>query len=302
MNNIKLLPSLMVFAEVAQRRSFTAAATHLKMSKSAISQHVTRLEGQIGSSLLNRHTRGMSLTSMGARLLARSEIIAGQVDLTLLEIAAAEHTPSGMFSVTSPNSLEEPVLVPALSQLAIEFPKLEPRLVTTDAALDLIAEKLDASIFVGELKDSAYRALPLGSLREIFCATPTYLHRHGTPTSLKEISNKHRWISIPWQNHTIQVERKGHRAESTKLKPYAQSNTLSGALEMALHHMGIVLLPEIAAYDKIQKGLLTPILKDTNLPVWKVSLVHPYQGKKPIHVTRFHELVKHYFQKAKTAA
>jgi len=301
MNNIKILPSLLVFAEVAQRQSFTAAAAHLKMSKSAVSQHVQRLEEQIGTALLNRHTRGMSLTAVGAKLLGSSELLAGQVDAALMDIASAEQAPSGVFSVTCPHSMEQDVLVPALAQLTVEFPMLEPRIIVSDSALDLVYEDLDVSIFAGKQKETAYRSLPLGTLDEVYCVSPTYLQRHGKPSKAEDFS-QHRWISIPWQSHTITSMDRGGEPKTTNITPYAQSNTLSGAVEMALNHMGVVLLPDITASKLVQKGVLTPVMEHCVKPVWPLHFVHPYQGKKPQHISRFYQLFRHYLKKAKTAA
>ena len=131
MNNVKLLPSLLIFAEVAQRGSFTDAAQHLGMSKSAVSQHISRLEEQIGVQLLSRNTRGMALTAYGTKLLSRSELLKDQVALAFQELDSAEQTPSGLFSVTFPHLLEKDVVTPALAQLCKEFPRIEIKVLIT---------------------------------------------------------------------------------------------------------------------------------------------------------------------------
>jgi LysR family transcriptional regulator, transcriptional activator for aaeXAB operon len=177
MNNIKMLPSLLIFAEVSKQQSFTLAAKQLGMSKSAVSQQVKRLEIQTGQQLLSRHTRGMSLTTAGEKLLSRCELLQDQVNLAFAEIDSSKETPSGVFSITIPHSLEREIVIPALSQLCIEFPNIQPRLLVSDQMQDLIKNNLDVALSFGELKDSHYRALPVGVVGEIICASAVYVQR-----------------------------------------------------------------------------------------------------------------------------
>ncbi len=298
MNNVKLLPSLLIFAEVAKRKSFTKAANHLGMSKSAISQHISRLEDQMGTQLLSRNTRGMSLTSNGIKLLLRSENLKDQVDLAFQEIAGAEDTPSGIFSITSPHMLEKDVLTPALKQLCIEFPQIEPRILITDDALDLISENLDVAIFAGDLPDSNYRALPIGMMTEQYFASPEYIKKIGAPKKLIELS-KHRWLLAKWQkNNQTFYENINQSEETVVLQAYARSNSLSSIVEMAKQGMGIALLSSISVGSYAQDGQLIHVLKNFHGKKWSFYFVHPFRGDKPIHITRFYQLIKYFYSKA----
>lgn len=289
----------MIFAEVVRRQSFTAAARHLKMSKAAVSQHVSRLETEIGGSLLKRHTRGMSLTAIGERLYDRAETLGGHVDAALAEIAGKGQEAVGEFSITAPHALEAPVLVPAVRQLAIEFPGLRPRLIVTDSVLDLIHDDIDMSLYLGALKDSSYKAQRLGEIVEVFCASPQYLRQYGHPNSLEDLK-RHRWISIDWQSTTFHGESAFLSDTRATLEPFYQCNNLTGALEMAQNDMGVVLLPDIAALPLFRSGALQPLLVDIAAPSWPVHFLHPYKEKKPLHLERFQQLVRHYFWKAKS--
>lgn len=298
MNNVKLLPSLLIFAEVASRGSFTKAANHLGMSKSAISQNISRLEEQMGTQLLSRNTRGMSLTANGAKLLSRSESLKDQVDLAFQELASAEEVPSGVFAITSPHLLEKDVVTPALRQLCIEFPRIEPRVVVTDEALDLINENLDVAIFAGDLPDSNYRALPLGMITEKCFASPEYIQKSGIPDKLDNLS-KHRWLLADWQSKSQTFYGNEKQTDETiELLPYIRSNSLSCIVEMAKQSMGVALLSSIAVESYAEDGQLTRVLKDYHGENWSFYFVHPFRGEKPIHVTRFYHLMKHFYSKA----
>ncbi|MEH6345236.1 MAG: LysR family transcriptional regulator [Bermanella sp.] len=299
MNNIKRLPALLIFAEVAKQESFTLAAKQLGMSKSAISQQLKRLEDDIGQQLLSRHTRGMSLTAAGEKLLGRCELLRDQVELVIEELDNTRETPTGTFALTIPHSCEKDVVIPALSQLCKEFPLIQPQIHVTDSAQDLIKNNLDVAIYGGELKDSNYRALPMGSANEIFCATPAYAQKHGLPTRLEQLQD-HQLIATSWQKSPITVHNNHDLNEGIPLEVnfFANTNTLPSTLEMVLHHMGVALLPEFTLQSAFANGQLVRVLPEFQGKQWPFYMVHRFQGEKPIHITRFYQLVKHFFAKA----
>ena len=138
MNNIKQISRLMVFSEVVQQGSFTAAADKLGITKSAVSQQIKAFEAEMGICVLNRTTRGISTTALGKKLLSRCHILKDQVDLILKDIASAAESPKGRFAITLPHALENNVVMPAIEQLCLEYPKLEPEIFVSDQTLDLI--------------------------------------------------------------------------------------------------------------------------------------------------------------------
>jgi DNA-binding transcriptional LysR family regulator len=299
MNNIKQLSSLLIFSEVANKQSFTHAAKYLGMSKSAVSQHITRLEQDIGQQLLSRNTRGMSLTATGEKLLSRCELLRDQADLALEELNHSKETPSGVFAVTIPHSCEKDIVIPAISQLCKEFPLIEPTILVTDQAQDLIQNNLDVAIYAGELKDSNYRALPIGNVQEYFCATPTYVQKNGPLNNTEGLVN-HRLIATSWQKETQAIYKNTtpHEQHTVKLKHFAKTNTLPSALTMVLQDMGVALLPEFVIQSDMLNGRLVRVLPEYQGQQWPFYMVHRFHGEKPIHITRFYQLVKHFFAKA----
>jgi molybdate transport repressor ModE-like protein len=299
MNNIKMLPALLAFAEVAKQESFTLAAKHLGMSKSAVSQQIKRLEDHIGQQLLSRHTRGMSLTAAGEKLLQRSELLQDQVNLAFEELNSSKETPSGVFALTIPHSCERDIVIPALNQLCIEFPLIEPKLVVTDESRDLIQDNLDVALYTGELKDSSYRALPVGNVGEIICASPAYLQKNGLIKNLDDLA-KQRWVAAPWQNESLSLYKNSKLSDKIALDVHfcAHTNTLPTVLEMVLNDMGVALLPEFVLQTALANGRLVRVLPSHQGRQWPFYMVHRFQGEKPIHITRFYQLVKHFFAKA----
>ena len=187
----------------------------------------------------------MSLTAAGEKLLARCECLRDQVDLAFEELNHAKETPSGTFALTIPHACERDIVIPALHQLCIEFPGIEPRVLVSDEVKDLIKDNLDVAIYGGELKNSNYRALPIGTVSEIFCATPGYVQRHGQANIPDDLLN-HQLIATPWQTGLLAIYKNKALSEkiSINVEYFAKTNTLSSALEMVLQGMGVALLPE----------------------------------------------------------
>lgn len=296
MNNLRLIPKILVFSAVAKKRSFTKAAEYLGVSKSAVSQQVSQLEADLGMSLINRTTRGISLTAIGEKISEKCESLQYHVDSIFEDIDNVQNNPSGRFTITFPHSLEFIVIAPAIEQLCREFPGLEPTLIASDETIDLVDHNIDIAIHAGELPDSSYRALPIGTMYEIFCASPGYLATHTTPTTLSQLQT-HNWIATNWQNKNMLISNvDSYDTSKISLNEFARVNALPTAIDMALRDMGIVLLPHLAAQKLIQNGSLVQLIDTIIGPRWPVYALHAYQNKKPVYATRFYELVCHFFQ------
>ncbi len=295
MDNLKQLSRLMVFAEVVKQASFTGAAKQLGISKSAVSQKIKALEADMDIRILNRTTRGVSTTALGNKLLSRCQVLKDQVDLLFKDIANAEENPRGRFAVTLPHSLECNVVMPAIEQLCLEYPGIEPEIIVSDSSLDLVENNLDVAIHAGELPDSSYRALPIGTITEIFCASPLYLNKNITPIKLTDLAQL-KWISTSWQKQKMPVYDITTKEKIIiELNQFSKVNNFPSALSMSLRHLGIVLLPDNVAKPLIKSGDLVHIMPQFTGPIWPLHAVHAYQREKPMHLTRFHQLVCNYF-------
>ncbi len=300
MNNVKLLPALLSFVEVAESKSFTLAAKKLGLSKSAVSQHISRLEESLGVELLTRNTRNMALTAAGQKLLERSQSLRNYIELTFNELHAIEQEPSGPFVLTFPHALQSSICLPALADLCREFPRLEPKLIVSDQRHDLIEEQIDVAIFGGRLKNNRYRRQKMGEMTEIFCASPLFVQRHALPKSPDDLLELN-WLATHWHQEKVNIYQAGSKKalHSLKLKRYAQADTLPAVIEMAERSLGFTLLCDVLALPLIREGRLVQLLPEYSGPHWTFHLLHAYQQNKPIHIDRFGQLVRHYFEKAK---
>jgi len=300
MNNVKLAPLLLVFVEVANKRSFTSAAKKLGMSKSAISQQIKRLETTIDQQLLVRNTRGVVLTAVGETLLVRSELLSTQLNLAVSELDNAKAQPSGLFKVSVPPFFEKDIVMPALAQLCLEFPHITPELVVTGKWMDLIENNLDVAIFGGNIKDLDYRALSIGKVAEILCASPRYIKQHGELKNADQLV-AHHYIATPWQHNTVSLfDTQQQNETSITVAAKIQVNTLNTVLEAMLNDMGIAFYPEFLAFSEFNRGQLVPVLPSVKGRAWHFYFLHQYQGEKPVHITRFYQLFCYYFNKLNT--
>jgi len=295
MNNIKLAPLVLIFAEVAKERSFTKAAKKIGMSKSAVSQQIKRLENGLAIQLLARNTRGVVPTAAGERLLERSALFSEQLSSAIQDTNLSKEQPSGRFKISVPPFFERYTIVPALKQLCLEFPMIQPELVVTGRWQDLIEHELDVAIFGGDLKDCDYKAQPIGKVHDIFCASPLYLEKMGEPETLEQLL-QHRYIASPWQpKRVIVVDQKDHEKSELDMAHFAHTNSVIALVDLTLAGLGVGMIPEFLAMSEINRGTLRQILPNYRGREWHFYLLHRYKNNKPVHIERFYQLIKHHF-------
>jgi LysR family transcriptional regulator, regulator for bpeEF and oprC len=185
------LNALRVFERVAALKSFSAAARALDMPKSSVSRTITLLEKELGTRLLQRSTRAVVLTDSGTALRDRSTDILLRVGETVDYVGNLNATPRGMLRVSAGigfglNSLSE-----VLPKFLERYPDVEVALDLTSRVVDLVAGNVDVAIRVGPMRDSDLVATRLGVIPRYLCAAPSYLEKHGTPRTLKELRHHH---------------------------------------------------------------------------------------------------------------
>ena len=289
----RLSYQMLVFDEVVNRGSFTAAAEALGHTKSAVSQYVSQLETGLGVRLLNRSTRQLNLTAAGQKLAKRSEQLVDLLSATLDEVQALEHAPAGRVSITAPHAFETSMVTPIVAELCNEYPQLTPELIFTDERLDLLEHKLDIAISVGPQKDSNYKAIPIGNLDSILVASPRYLARDGEIRA--ENLSEQTLVILPWQNSAILKAQQGAEISYSSEKTL-RVNTSISAINAVKSAVGIGLMPSIFVQDELETGVLQRVLPEFAGEVRVVYALHSYQKQLPLVMRRFVERLKLEFQ------
>ncbi|WP_083681091.1 LysR family transcriptional regulator [Archangium sp. Cb G35] len=176
---------LEVFLRVVQEGGFSAAARSVGLTPSAVSKLITRLETRLGARLFMRTTRALSLTEEGEAYYRAGQRILQE--LNDAEQAAAAGAVRGRLRVNASLPFGSQFVVPALPAFLARYPDVIVDLSLTDDVVDLLAQKTDVAIRIGDLPDSALLAHKLGQSRRVICASPAYLQRKGTPKTPDEL-------------------------------------------------------------------------------------------------------------------
>ncbi len=284
---------LMVFREVVKQGSFTAAAQKLDLTKSAVSQYITRLEQHLGVQLLIRSTRALSLTSVGHKLLERSDELNTLLDITIDEINNIKQQPTGSLSITVPQALAQPILLPAIKRFNKQFPQVKPRLIVDDGNLDIVKQGIDIAVRVGELQDSELKASKIGEHQEILVASTSYLSSLEKSVTLDNIEG-HPFIATSWQTTNLTHSFKDNKGTEYEafLKPKFEVNSANIALDLVSLGLGIALLPDIFVQQHINEGKLQAVLGQLKGKKDNIYYVHAYKEKVPLKVKWLIEFLK----------
>ncbi|RYD47597.1 MAG: LysR family transcriptional regulator, partial [Verrucomicrobiaceae bacterium] len=182
------IEDMRAFVEVSGSGGFTRAASKLGIAKSVVSRRIAKMERDLGVQLLSRTTRGVSLTDAGAEFRIRCERIVEEYDDARDAAAAHRGDVVGKLRLAAPNSFAK-LLAPTLVDMARRHPKLEIDASFTDRVVDIVAERFDAAIRVGQLPDSTMVARRIIPVRSIVAASPEYLAKAGRPRVPAELSD-----------------------------------------------------------------------------------------------------------------
>lgn len=281
------LDTYAVFAAVAERASFAAAARHLKRTPASVTRSIAALEAELGVRLLNRNTRAVSLTEAGERHLGVvKRILADHAelrDLTRPEPLGA----TGVLRITAPAQFGRMHVVPLLAGFLRQHPALRADLLLVDRVVSMVEEGIDVGIRLGPLPDSSLRAVRAGSLRLGVYASPAYLAEHGAPASWEELATRDVISSLAlgpvperWR-----VEA-GGRPVQVAVRPRVVVNTTDAAGEAAAAGLGLVRLVSYQADPLLASGALVPVpLPEAR--ILPIHVVQPGGAYTPVKVRSF---------------
>src|SRR5262245_61340216 len=271
------IDNVAVFAEVAERGSFSGAAKHLNRSAAAVTRAVAELEARLGVRVLNRTTRAVSVTEAGQRFLVGARRVLA--DLAEIEHGAAGQgqAPRGELRVTAPIVFGRRHVLPLVTDFLGRYPEVSVRLALLDRPVDLVEDGLDVAIRIGALADSSAIAVRVGAMRRIAVAAPAYLKRRGRPEAPADLS-QHDVIAFAGLDR-VDRWRFANGAEA-RIKPRLVVNTAEAALDAAIAGFGITRVLSYQAADALSDRRLVRILREHEAGVAPVHVVHP-EGRHP---------------------
>ncbi|MGY8707222.1 LysR family transcriptional regulator [Bradyrhizobium sp. 18BD] len=252
-----------VFVRVVDLGGFTQAARKLRLTPSGVSKLISRLETRLGSRLINRTTRKLTLTEEGQAFYQRSLRILGEMEEAERE-AASGATPRGRLTVNCNIPFGMLHMMPLIPRFLEQHPEITLDLVLTDTLIDLMQECADVAIRVGPLKASRLVARKLGTSRMVVVGAPGYLARLGTPKTPADLT-EHRGIG--WTFPRIRGGwpfKRGDRTEEAVPPRVARASDGEIARRLALGGVGLARLALFHIGPDIEAGRLIPVLQSYN--------------------------------------
>ncbi|WP_144183493.1 LysR family transcriptional regulator [Elioraea rosea] len=258
------LTGVSVFLAVAEARSFRAAAEHLGVTRSAVSQAIRRLEDRLGVALVQRTTRSVSLTEAGAQLHQRMAPAIGEIGAALDATADRDSAPSGLLRLAVSSIAERFIAGPLLAGFVDAHPAVQIDVTVTDEEFDIVAEGYDAGVRLGEVIAQDMIAIPVsGEQRQTAVAAPSYIARFGVPAHPSELV-RHRCIGWRAAPHTAPYRwefGEDGREFDVAVDPQITTNDMGLMIRTACAGGGITFGMEETFRPLVSSGQLVPLLQ-----------------------------------------
>jgi DNA-binding transcriptional LysR family regulator len=271
------LNDLLAFVTVAREGSFTRAGAVLGVSQSALSQAIKALEERLEIRLLTRTTRSVSPTPAGERLLHAIGNRFDEIEAELDALTELRDKPAGSVRITSGDHVLRTILLPKLLPVMHRYPDVRIEFDVSYGFRDIVADRFDAGVRLGESIDKDMIALPISpKLRMAAVASPSYFQKHPVP-KVPEDLQRHNCINIRFPSGGVYVwefERRG-REVNVRVDGQAIFNTSPHIVLAALDGLGIAFLPEEEFAPHIEEGRLVRVLQDWCPPFSGYHLYYP---------------------------
>ncbi|MFC5475446.1 LysR family transcriptional regulator [Paraherbaspirillum soli] len=270
------LRSMRVFLKIVEQGSFARAAQMLDLSNAAVTRHVAELEKHLGTRLLNRSTRQLSLTETGQAYLERVRQILTDIDDADAIASSLSTKANGtlrLYAHLSFGQFQLPQLLPLYAQ---RYPEVSLDVTLSDRTVDLVEEGFDVGMFNNLQKfDATMIVRQLGVAKVSLYASPDYIKRHGAPETPADLSN-HACLNFAYEHLRHHWSIEGPEGEvRVPITSKMVSNNGDLLSNCALAGMGVVLRPSFALGDALKSGRLVPVLPDHRASLLTVMMVYP---------------------------
>ena len=290
------MADLVAFLAVARERSFTRAAAKLGVSPSALSHTIRKLEERLGVRLLTRTSRSVSTTEPGERLLERVGPRFDEVADELAALTELRDKPAGTLRITTGDQPAESILLPALAKLLPLYPDLIVDLTVDNGFVDIVAERFDAGVRLGETLAQDMVAVCIGpDMQMAIAGSPGYLATRGSPQTPDDLAN-HNCINLRHQAKggisVWDLEKEG-RAVNVRVEGQLVVNDIAIVRQAAIDGLGLCYLPRDYLQTHIDAGELAPVLEDWCPPVPGYHLYYPSRRQQAPALAAFVAAVRY---------
>jgi DNA-binding transcriptional LysR family regulator len=271
------LASIAAFVSVVENGGFAAAARHLNVSRTLVSNQVQELEDRLGARLLNRTTRRVSVTETGRQYYERSTHFLAEIDEADREAGALSATPRGRLRVHCHPVLSG-FIAPVLAAYLRDNPQVSVDLRRGDQMIDLLEEEFDLAIRINVPPDSSLMVRRLADWRHVLCCSPSYLETHPEPASPADLSahNCIRYAFYPFGDEWRFTDPDGKPLTVRVAGNLVTSDTELRRLAV-LAGVGLSLIAPFAIDEELRAGSLVPLLRNYPTVVFSIAVVYPHR-------------------------
>ena len=263
-----------VYVAVVEAEGFSGGARKLHMSPPAVTRAVAALEARLGVKLLNRTTRYVRMTEAGHKYYEDAKRIIALADEADDAVLGIHAEPRGQLTITASVLFGRLYVMPGIIEYSRRYPAVEVNALFVDRVVNMLEEGVDVAIRIADLPDSSYRALRVGSVRRVLCASPDYLNRHGIPQTPEDLL-QHRIILARGlnPNNEIRFVHDG-LTKAVKLQPVLSVSDNDSAASAAIAGLGITRLLSYQIAEALQAGKLKIVLGEFESPPVPVHILH----------------------------
>lgn len=280
------------FVLLARHGSFVETAREIGLTSSAVSRRLVRLEERLGVRLMNRTTRRVSLTGEGEAYFDKAVRLLGEIEELENSLRAGREKPSGPLRINATFGFSREHIAPVVSEFCDTYPEVEVQLVVTDAPMNIVEQGFDLNIRFGSPPSSNMTMRLLQRNRRFMCASPSYLARHGEPTSLQDLA-RHNCIVLRQEHDIYEIWRfddHGDHSPSARVNGRLSTNDGEIAREWMLGGQGIMLRSEWDIARHVRDGRLRVVLPDY-FQTANISAIYPARHNLTAKVRMFVDLL-----------
>lgn len=287
------ITGVQLFARIVETGSFSKASSDLGITQPTATKHVAALEARLGARLLNRNTRGVSATEIGALYYEKCKAIQRELDEADSLAALLQSKVRGQLRISTSVAFGRRVVTPLALKFMREHPDVTLDLSFDDRYVNLVEQGVDVALRMGRLADSALGARYLGTNPWLTAAAPEYLARRGTPATPADLAQHDCLVysSVQGDDRWSFSGASGEVA-SVPVKGTLRSNNLSAVLAACRAGLGLAVLPWYVARESVADGAIVPVLTDFALPTQELHAVFPSPKLVPGKVSTFIDFLK----------
>lgn len=278
------LRAINAFIAISKEGSLTKAANQLGKSLPTIVRTLATLENDLGFRLFNRSTRNISLTEEGEQYLDYCSNLVRELSLLEERLGGQNEHAQGRVNITSPVLFGEKHVMPAILKLYQSNPKLNVRLLSSDALINLVKEQIDIAVRIGHLKDSSLISRQVGSVRRVLCASNECLEKYGKPNSIRELSDKPCIQFNGKDSGLLWLFQSGEDSVRIPVESTLLCNMVQSAIQACVSGIGFGIFLEYQVIDEINSGKLHVLLEQNEPKELPIHLVYPHAKLLPSRV------------------